>query len=164
MYWTMSRALANRNPTPRTSRTLFRTLRLFTTRSYPLSNLLDRRQRRIEAVAAPRFVETASADQHAVAARDEPLRVIRGIAADDANRQRLRDVFRDREELRHRLERPAQIILIEPRDDDPFAAIRQRVADRRQSHVEELAFVDADDFGVVVHQAQQLVGAAHRSR
>ena len=73
--------------------------------------------------------------------------------------QRLGDVFGDRQQLRHRLERPAEIVLIQPGDDDALAAVRQRVAGRRQVRVEELPLVDPDDFGVVV----DLRHAARRS-
>jgi hypothetical protein len=49
-----------------------------------------------------------------------------------------RDVFGDREQLRHRLERLAQIILIQPGDDDALAASRETDADGRQIGVEKL--------------------------
>src|SRR6202011_5674734 len=68
---------------------------------------------RVETVAAPRLVGASGADEHALAAGHEPLRVIRGRAADHADRQRLGDVFRDGEELRHRLEGLPQVILIQ---------------------------------------------------
>ena len=116
---------------------------------------------RIEAVPAARLVEAGRADQHAIAAEHEALRVVRRIAADDADGQRLGDVFGDRQQLRHRLERTAQVVLIEPGDDDALAAVRQRVARRRQVRVEELPFVDADDFGVLGHLLHQLVRVAH---
>ena len=103
---------------------------------------------RIETVTAARLVRALCADEHTLAARHQTLRVIGGRAADHADRQRLGDVLGDREQLRDRLERLAEIILIEPRDDHPLALIGERAADRRQLVVEELAFVDADDFGV----------------
>ena len=97
---------------------------------------------------AARLVRPLRADEHALAARDEPLRVVGGGAADHADGQRLGDVFGDREQLRHRLERLAEIILVEAGDDDALALVGERVADGRQLRVEELPFVDADDFGV----------------
>src|SRR5262245_56978483 len=75
-------------------------------------------QSRIEAVPAARLVKTRGAHQHAVAARDEPLSMVGRIATHDTDGQRLGDVLRDREQLRHRLKRAAEIVLIEPRDDD----------------------------------------------
>src|SRR5205823_6397521 len=69
------------------------------------------------------------------------------------------DVFGDREQLRYWLERPAEVVLIEPGDDDALAAVRERVARRRQVQIEELPFVDADDFRVLVHARDELLGA-----
>src|SRR5438094_323020 len=79
---------------------------------------------------------------------------------DDADGERLGDVFGNREQLRHRLEGTPEIILIEAGDDDPLAAIRERIARPRETRVEELPLVDSDDVGVVVDAAQQLVGVA----
>src|SRR6202022_3075872 len=50
---------------------------------------------RVETVAAPRLVGAPGADEHALAAGHEPLRVIGGRAADHAESQRLCAVFRD---------------------------------------------------------------------
>src|SRR5437763_6960549 len=123
-------------------------------------NLFDGGEMRVEAVPAARFVHAGGADEDAVAAGDEALRVVRRIAADDADGERLGDVFGNREQLRHRLEGTPEIILIEAGDDDPLAAIRERIARPRQTRVEELPLVDSDDVGVVVDAAQQLVGVA----
>src|SRR5262245_27902542 len=102
---------------------------------------------RIETVAAARLVGSLRTDEDALAARDQPLRVIRGRTADHADRERLGDVLGDRQQLRNRLEGLAEIILIEPGDNHALALIGERAAHRRQLLVEELAFVDADDFG-----------------
>ncbi len=40
-------------------------------------------------MTAPRFVNVLRAEQHAIGAIDETLRVVRGIAADHADRARL---------------------------------------------------------------------------
>jgi hypothetical protein len=82
------------------------------------------------------------------------------IAANHADGEGLGDVLGDRQQLRHRFERPAQIVLIQAGDDDPLAAIGERVTGRREIEVEELPFVDADHFGVVGDLQQQLVGVA----
>ena len=124
----------------------------------------DFRQRRIEAVAAARFVNAARTDQHAIAAGDEPLCVIRRVTADDADGERLGDVLGDRQQLRHRLERASKEILIQPGDDDPLAAIREGVARSWQVLVEELPFVDSDHLGVVVDHPHELVRARHGAR
>ncbi len=76
-------------------------------------------------------------------------------AADHADGERLGDVLGDRQQLRHRLERLAEIVLVEAGDDDALALIGERVADRRQLGIEELAFVDADDLGVGLDVGQQ---------
>ena len=116
---------------------------------------------RVEAMAAARFVQPRCADEHAIRARNQALGVVRRIAADDADREGLGDVLGDREQLRHRLERTAQVVLIQSGHDHALAAIRERVARGRQIGVEELTLVDADDFGVAVHARQEFVGRLH---
>jgi hypothetical protein len=90
--------------------------------------------------------------------------VVGRVAADDADREGLRDVFGNGQQLRHRLERAAQIILIQTGHDDALAVVRQGIAGGRQVLVEELPFVDPDDFGVGGHCVHQLVGRPHRLR
>jgi hypothetical protein len=68
------------------------------------------------------------------------------------------------EELRHRLERTAEEILIQTGHDHAFAAVRQRIAGRWKALIEELAFVDPHDLGVIVHRPQELVRAARGGR
>jgi hypothetical protein len=87
--------------------------------------------------------------------------MVRRIAADHADGERLGDVLGNRQQLRHRLERTAEVVLIEAGDDDALAAVGQRRARRRQVGVEELPFVDAHDFRVLVHMLQQLVRMAN---
>ncbi len=111
-------------------------------------------------MATARFVHAGRADEHAIRAAHQALRVVGGIAADDAYGQRLRDVFGNGEQLRHRFEGPTEIVLVEPGDDDALAAIREGIARRRQIRVEELPFVDADDFRVLVDLLDELVGSA----
>src|SRR5262249_25491949 len=108
---------------------------------YVYSTLLS--QRRIETASASGLVRALSSDEHSFIARDEPLRMIRRSAADHADGQRLRDVLRNRQQLRHWIERLAQVVLVEPGDDDSLALIGERAADSRQVGIEELPFVDA---------------------
>jgi len=122
------------------------------------------RQRRIEADAAARLVRALRAEQHAVTTRDQALRVVGGIAAHHADRERLGDVLGNRQQLRHRFERLAEIILVEAGDDDALTLIRKLVTDRGQILVEELPFVDADDLRVRLDEIQQRAGAADRAR
>ena len=83
------------------------------------------RERRIEAVPAARLVGALRAEQHPVSACDQPLGVVGRVAAHHADGPRLGDVLGDGQQLRHRLERLAQIVLVEPRDDHPHAAAGQ---------------------------------------
>ena len=69
---------------------------------------------------------------------------VRGVAAHDADRQGLGDVFRDGKKLGDGFERLAAIILIQAGDDDTFSIVRQLIDDVEKCHVEELCFVDAD--------------------
>src|SRR5689334_4126951 len=89
--------------------------------------LFDVREGGVEAVPAARLVEPARANQHAFAARDQPLGMVRGIAANHADRECLRDVFGDGQQLRHRLERPPEVILVQTGNDDPLAVVGERV-------------------------------------
>ena len=99
-------------------------------------------------MAAAGFVEARGANEDTFAALDEALGVIGRIAAHHADGERLGDVLGDGQQLRHRLERPSEVVLIEPGDDHPLAAVRKGVARCRQVRIEELPFVDADDLGV----------------
>ena len=57
---------------------------------------------------------------------DQPLRVVGRVAAHHADGARLGDVFGDRQQLRHRLERLAEVVLVEAGHDDAHAARGQR--------------------------------------
>src|SRR4029453_12495129 len=109
---------------------------------------------RIEAHAATSFVGALRPQEDPVAARNEALRVVRWIAAHHTNRQRLGDVFRDGEQLRHRLERFAEVILVESGNNHALSAIGQFVDDGWQLLIEELSLLDADDFRVVLDQSR----------
>src|SRR4030095_281579 len=110
---------------------------------------------RIEAHAATSFVGALRPQEDAVAARHEALSVVRWIAAHHANRQRLGDVFRNGEQLRHRLEWLAEVILVESGNNHALSAIGQFVDDGWQLLIEELSFVDADHFRVVLDEVEQ---------
>jgi hypothetical protein len=90
--------------------------------------------------------------------------VVRRIAADDADGESLGDVLGDGQQLRHRLERPAEVILIETGDDHAFAPVSQRVAGGGQVGVEKLPFVDPHDFGVLTDEADDCIRALHGLR
>jgi hypothetical protein len=103
-------------------------------------------------------------EQHAVAARHQTLRVVGRIPADHADRQCLGDVLGNRKQLRHRLERLAEIILVEPRDDHPLATVGKLVDDRWEFLIEELSFIDADDLRVVLDEVEQRARVHDRAR
>src|SRR5688500_439369 len=117
-------------------------------------------QRSIEALPAPRLVCAGCPQEQTLITHDEPLGVARRVAAHHADGVRLGDVFGDRHHDGHRLERPAQVIGVEPGDDDAFAAAGELRAGGGQILVEELRLVDGDDFSVVVDKPQQLSRAA----
>jgi hypothetical protein len=72
-------------------------------------------------LATARLVQVGAADDDRPAFADLAIRAIRGRAAHHADRQRLGDVLRDREQLGHRLERPPAVVLVEAGDDDALA-------------------------------------------
>jgi hypothetical protein len=77
---------------------------------------------------------------------------------------RLGDVLGDGKQLRHRLERLAEVILIQSRDDHPDAAVGERAAHSGQTGIEELSFVDAHDFRVWRNQIEQLLRVVDNRR
>ena len=83
----------------------------------------------------------------------QPLRAVRGRAAAHADRERLVDVLGDRHQLRHRLEGPAAVVLVEPGHDHAQPAVGERVRHLDQARVEELALVDPDHLGVAAPRA-----------
>src|SRR6266545_1238878 len=119
---------------------------------------------RVEAAPAPRLVGAFRTNQYAIADGDEPLRMVGRVAAHHADRQRLGDVFGDRQQLRHRLEGLPEIILVEAGDDDALALVGDRIDHHGQLGVEELPFVDAYDLGVGLDELEQLARAFHRDR
>ena len=70
------------------------------------------------APTAPGFIRVVGADDDAALAGGEALRPVRGRAAHHAHGERLGDVLGHSEELRHRLEGPAEVVLIEARAND----------------------------------------------
>src|SRR6516225_1760247 len=100
------------------------------------------------AAAAARLVEIGAADQHAPAAAHLAVGAVGGATAHHADGEGLGDVLRDGEQVRHGLERPPRVVLVEPGHDHALAAARQALAHPHQVGTEELALVDADDLGV----------------
>src|SRR5688500_3426839 len=112
-------------------------------------------------------VERADLDRRAVERRrlsvDEPLRPRCGAAADVADRLELVDELREAEQQRHRPERLAPEVAVEPGRDDALAArdaLLNRVDELR---LEELRLVDTDDV-VAVRPPKRLLDSADGDR
>src|SRR5207253_10398710 len=73
-------------------------------------------------LATASLVHAGGADRDALFGFENALRVVRGLAALDANRVGFGDVFGDSEQLRHRLPRLAGVVLIQSGDDHAHAA------------------------------------------
>ena len=69
----------------------------------------------------------------------------------------LGDELGNAEKLRHRLERPAHVILVQARDDHPFPLDRELIDGVDQLRIEKLPFVDADDLRSGVDGIQDLL-------
>ena len=110
-----------------------------------------------EAAAAAGFVSVGRADDDARVLLDDALRVVGGLAAANADGVRLGDVLGDGEQLRHRLEGLAGVVLIEAGDDDARAASGEFVGDLDEPLIEELSLVNADNFGVGLGERKDFV-------
>src|SRR5262245_34880298 len=119
---------------------------------------------RVEASPAAGLVRLGGADNHAFAARYQSLRIGRRASAADADRPCLRDVFRDGQQERHRLERSSEIIHVQAGDDHALALVGQNVRDPDQVLVEELSFINAHYISVNLDRRQNLVGRLDRLR
>src|SRR5438270_8089436 len=119
---------------------------------------------RDKAAAAARLVAVRSADDDLALDLHDALRVVGGLAAADADGVRLGDVLGDGEELRHRLEGLARVVLVESGDDDTKATLRERVGDRDEFVVEELPLVNADDLRVRLDLREYLSRRARDAR
>src|SRR6185503_4162710 len=117
----------------------------------------------VEAAPAARLVDLGAAHHDAAAALHLAIRPVGGRAADDADRQRLRDVLGDREQLRHGLERLRLIVLVQPGDDDALAHARELLAHVHQLRAQELALVDADHL-CLVRVLEHVRSLLHRAR
>ena len=78
--------------------------------------------------------------------------------------QCLCDVLRDRQELGHRLEGLAEIVLIESGNDHTFPAVRQLVDDSGEVLIEELSLVYTDDLGIVLDELEERARARYGAR
>jgi hypothetical protein len=115
----------------------------------------------LETPPASRFISFSTADHDPVRRGYESLGVICGITTAHTYGERLRDELGHGEKLGHGLERLAQVILIQTGHDDPFAHVGELVANINEMRIEELTFVDSNDFGSVVDFFQYLLRGAY---
>src|SRR5437763_15211899 len=91
---------------------------------------------------ASRLVFVTCTNLDACLGLDRPLRVIRSAAAFDTDRVRFRNEFSNRQQLRHRLERLAGIVLIQPCYDNATAFTSKCIYGVDDLHIKELPLVD----------------------
>src|ERR1051326_3080856 len=108
-------------------------------------------RRRFETQATPCFVGIHCTDEKTIRTLYKPLCAIGRRSAPNTDGQSLCDVFRDRKELRHRIEWFTSKILIKTSHDDALSAVRQPVAYINQVHIEELRFIDHDHLRAAVN-------------
>ena len=102
-----------------------------------------------EAGAAAGLIYASGPDDYQLAAVAQTLRVDSRRAANDAHRRQLRDVVGNRHQRRNRTKRLPGEGGVEPGDQDALAHVDQLAGQMHDRCIEELAFVDADDFNVL---------------
>src|SRR5229473_215608 len=102
---------------------------------------------RFEAAAAAGFVGAHCTDDDQLFAFDKPLGVNRGVAAADADGEKLGDFFGDGEKARHGFERAAAVVRVQTGDNDALAEIGELGANIHDFIAKELRLVDADHLG-----------------
>jgi hypothetical protein len=113
---------------------------------------------------AASLIFVSSAHDNPVCGRHEPLAPVGGGPAAHADRQRLVHELGDGEELGHRLEGSAHVVLVKPGHDHADPSARQGLDDLHQRRVEELPLVDRDDLGSLRDAIQDLASGAPTSR
>src|SRR4029077_3900098 len=93
---------------------------------------------------------------------DEALVAAGRTAAGHADGLELVDDLGDREERGHGAERQAAEIHVDAGQHDAHTLIRERVRDGDDAIVQELHFVDRDDFGARTNRAHHRLGGVHR--
>ena len=92
------------------------------------------------------------------------MRTIRGRATTNADGEGFRNVFGNGKKLRHGIERPCAIILIESGDDHALPEVGHLVAHRHQFEIEELRLVDAHNLSLCVQQRANFGCRSHQFR
>ena len=110
------------------------------------------------ALAAEGFVLLGLAEHDLAVALDDAVADVGERTAAHADGMDLEDVVGDGEQAGHGAEGFAAEVEVEAGDDDADAAVGEFVADGDDAVVEELGFVDADDFAVAAQQEDALRG------
>jgi len=92
---------------------------------------------------------------------DEALRVLRRVAALHADGERLGDLVGHGEQLGHGMEWPAEIIGVEPGDQDTLAHVGEPHHERDDLLAEKLRFVNSDDLGAQIEPRIHIRRVAH---
>src|SRR5262249_17435854 len=111
-----------------------------------------------------RFVDSLRADDDELLAFDQALRVVGGSAAANADGEGLGHILRDGHEPRDRTEGSPSIVFVQSGDYDAHSLTCQPLASRDDPVIEELRFVDADDFRSMVNLLEELLAVRHRNR
>src|SRR5579859_5955001 len=96
-------------------------------------------------MAAARLISLLFTQQELPCLRRLAVGIVGNVSTFDTNGMQLGYVFSFSQQVRHLAKRFSQVVHIKTGDDHPDATNRKLVADFRQSVVEELGLVDADD-------------------
>lgn len=113
---------------------------------------------RFKAPAAAGFVHAGRADDNKVLAFEEALRVFGGVAATHADGEGFSDGLSEGEEFGHGREGAAEVIRIEARNQNLFAAIGKLLRNFNQLGTHEIRFVEANNLRPPVEQRQNFAG------
>lgn len=84
------------------------------------------------------------------------------VAAKHTDSECFGDKLCDGHQVRNRTKGLAEIVLIEPRDDDTDTTERQLFTEWYEAGIEELGFINPDNFNVVMNRSPQGVEIWHR--
>jgi len=119
---------------------------------------------RYEATPASGLVFVTGPDLDAGFGFDRALRVVRRGAAFYADGVCFGDELRHAEQLGHRFERPAGVILVQPRNYHALSLSGELVNRIDESHIEKLALIDPDHFSIGFDRFEHLDRRGHRHR
>ncbi len=98
--------------------------------------------------AASRFINISGPHNNAFGVRIQSLCPVGRSAAFDADSQRFCNIFGNRQELGNRFERLPHVILIQTRNNNPFAVVGQLLAHINDIGFEKLGLIDTNNVRV----------------